>query len=66
MKYAERLALGSQAKEIWFDVTKRGRVRPTSKQRDIMTQAYHCDVLPVDRDYSVHQWVEDNFPTIGG
>jgi hypothetical protein len=66
MTVQQRFELRAQAKEIWFEVTKRGRVKPTTKQRDILNQAYWAGVLPNDRDYSVDQWVEDNYPIIGG
>lgn len=56
--------LTEQAQNIWTNTTKRGRVRPTSKERDVLVSAYHMGVLPKDKDYSVYQWVEDNFPTI--
>lgn len=66
MRYDEKMKLKQQVADIWLVDTRRGRVRPTTKQRELLTEAYHVDVLPVDKDYSLHQWVEDNFPAIGG
>lgn len=61
-----RIKLAKEVEDIWLNATRRGRVRPTTKQRDLLTEAYHSNVLPKDKDYSLHQWVEDNFPEIGG
>lgn len=66
MTDSEKASLREEAGDIWRNRTLRGRVRPTTKQRDVLNLAYHVGVLPRDEDHSVAQWVEDNFPEIVG
>lgn len=57
--------LGDEAYDIWVNQTKRGIVRPTSKQREVLVSAYWAGCLPREKNgSSVYQWVEDNFPAI--
>ena len=65
-EFARRKKIGDEAYDIWVNQTKRGRVRPTTKQRDVLLDAYWLGCLPRDKDggSSIYQWVEDNFPTI--
>jgi hypothetical protein len=58
-----RYALGQKAAEVWND-THRGRVKPTTKQKDILIDAYWAGSLPRVKDYCLYQWVEDGCPAI--
>lgn len=62
-EFARRCKLGDEAAEVW-KATHRGRVRPTTKQKDILRDAYWSGCLPRTKDYCLYQWVEDNFPEI--
>jgi hypothetical protein len=65
-EFARKKKLGDEAYDIWVNRTHRGRVRPTSKQRDVLNAAYWAGCLPREKDggSSIYQWVEDNFPEI--
>ncbi len=58
-----RFKLGEQAAAVWQE-TYRGRVRPTTKQKDILIDAYWAGCLPRTKDYCLYQWVEDGCPAI--
>lgn len=62
-EFERRTKLGNEAADVWI-ATHRGRVRPTTKQKDILRDAYWSSCLPRTKDYDLYQWVEDNFPEI--
>ena len=53
-----------EAAQSILEKTHYGRVRPTSKERDVLIDAYWATCLPKHTVYSLYQWVEDGFPTI--
>ena len=64
--FGERVLLAAEAKRIWFKSTRRGRIRPSKEEREVLLAAYHESVIPKDKDYGdLGQWVEDGFPEIG-
>lgn len=57
-----RQELTLKARDLWRKYRNGGR--PNEQERSTLTQAYWDSCLPKDSDYSVAQWVEDNFPSL--
>ena len=54
--------LRARAHDVWRRYRCGGR--PNAEERAVLVSAYWASCLPKDPDYSVAQWVEDNFPSL--